>query len=135
MSTRGPIGGRRQSDDWTSLDAPGVAAAAIAKLEAIGQSTAEVAARDCYLGLLDLRPGQTVLDVGAGTGLIQDFSLGSCSRNCLYESANITSLHAYFATAANSSLAALTLLRAASFIVRTASPDVDWPAPSCDTRN
>ena len=68
MSNRGSDSGRRQHDDWTGLDAPDAAAAAIAKLEAIGQSTAEVAARDCYLGLLDLCPGQTVLDVGTGTG-------------------------------------------------------------------
>jgi SAM-dependent methyltransferase len=68
MPTSGPDDGRRQHDDWTSLDAPDAAAAAIAKLEAIGQSAAEVAARDRYLGLLDLRPAQTVLDVGAGTG-------------------------------------------------------------------
>jgi SAM-dependent methyltransferase len=68
MSNRGPDSGRRQHDDWTSLEAPDAATPAIAKLEAIGRSPAEVAARDSYLCLLDLSPGQTVLDVGAGTG-------------------------------------------------------------------
>lgn len=68
MSNRGDSD-KRQHDTWTSLDAPNAAVAAIAKLEAIGNSAAESAARDCYLGLLDLCPGQTVLDVGAGTGL------------------------------------------------------------------
>jgi arsenite methyltransferase len=57
-------------DDWTCLDAPGAAAAAVEKLEARAQSAAEIAARDRYLGLLDLRPAQAVLDVGAGTGRV-----------------------------------------------------------------
>jgi SAM-dependent methyltransferase len=68
MSNREPDTEGRRHDDWTCLDAPDAAAAAIAKLEALGLSAAEVAARDSYLGLLDLRPGQTVLDVGGGTG-------------------------------------------------------------------
>jgi SAM-dependent methyltransferase len=57
-------------DDWTRLDAPGAAAVAIAKLEALGKSAAEVAARNRYLDLLALRPGQAALDVGAGTGRV-----------------------------------------------------------------
>jgi SAM-dependent methyltransferase len=60
----------KRRDEWTCLDVPGTAAAAVAKLEARGRAAAEVAARDRYLGWLDLRPGQTVLDVGAGTGLV-----------------------------------------------------------------
>ena len=36
----------RRQDDWTYLDAPDAAVAAIAKLEALGQSAAEIAARD-----------------------------------------------------------------------------------------
>ena len=63
------MAGGGKYDDWTSSGCARYRGAAIAKLEAIGQSPAEVAARDCYLGLLDLRPGHTVLDVfGAGTG-------------------------------------------------------------------
>ncbi|MGE0725299.1 MAG: methyltransferase domain-containing protein [Alphaproteobacteria bacterium] len=57
-----------RQDDWTQLDAAG-AAAAIAKLEALGQSAGGTAARARCLALLDLAPGQSVLDVGAGTGL------------------------------------------------------------------
>ena len=57
----------RRGDDWTCLDAPGAAAAAISKLESRAQTAAEIAARERYLDLLDIRPGQTALDVGAGT--------------------------------------------------------------------
>jgi SAM-dependent methyltransferase len=71
VSDSGPDGERRRHDDWTCLDAPGVVAeTAIAKLEALGQSAAEIAACARYLDLLDLHAGQTLLDVGAGTGRV-----------------------------------------------------------------
>jgi ubiquinone/menaquinone biosynthesis C-methylase UbiE len=60
----------RTEDEWTCLDDPEAAAIAIAKLEALGESAAERAARDRYLGWLDIQPGQALLDVGAGTGRI-----------------------------------------------------------------
>jgi ubiquinone/menaquinone biosynthesis C-methylase UbiE len=56
-------------DDWTHLESPEVAATAIAKMEALGQSVGEVAARQRYLDLLDIQTGNSVIDVGAGTGL------------------------------------------------------------------
>ena len=70
MSNREPDGGKRAHDDWTCLETPGAADAAIAKLEALGRSAAEVEARNRYLDLLDLQQGHTALDVGAGTGLV-----------------------------------------------------------------
>jgi SAM-dependent methyltransferase len=63
-------GDGKRRDDWTSLDTPDAAAAAIAKLETRAKSAAEIAARERYLSLLDLCPGQAVLDVGAGTGCV-----------------------------------------------------------------
>jgi hypothetical protein len=40
-----PVEPSRPQDDWTHLDAPEAAAVAIAKMEALGRSAAEVAAR------------------------------------------------------------------------------------------
>jgi SAM-dependent methyltransferase len=56
-------------DDWTHLDEPEAAAVAIAKMEALGRSAAEIAARQRTLDLLDIRAGHNVIDVGAGTGV------------------------------------------------------------------
>jgi SAM-dependent methyltransferase len=70
MSHKEPDGEGRRHDNWTCLDAPGAAAAAIAKLETLGRSAAEAEARDRYLDLLDLQQGHSALDVGAGTGLV-----------------------------------------------------------------
>jgi SAM-dependent methyltransferase len=64
-----PAEERRQQDDWTQLESPEAAGAAIAKLEALGRSAAEVSARRNYLEVLDVRAGHAVIDVGAGTGL------------------------------------------------------------------
>jgi ubiquinone/menaquinone biosynthesis C-methylase UbiE len=58
-----------QRDDWTHLDGPEAAAVAIAKMEALGRSAAEVAARKRCLDLLDIHAGHAVMDAGAGTGL------------------------------------------------------------------
>ncbi len=60
---------QRQQDDWTQLESPEAAAAAIAKLETLGRSAAEVAARRSYLECLGVRAGHAVIDVGAGTGV------------------------------------------------------------------
>ena len=81
-----PDSERRRHDEWTCLETPSAAAAAIAKLETMGRSPAEVEARDCYLDLLDLRPGNTVLDVGAGRTAIEmarrvGARQGSCARS------------------------------------------------------
>jgi SAM-dependent methyltransferase len=70
MSHKEPDGEGRRHDNWTCLDAPGAAAAAIAKLETLGRSAAEAEARNRYLDLLDLQQGHSALDVGAGTGLV-----------------------------------------------------------------
>jgi ubiquinone/menaquinone biosynthesis C-methylase UbiE len=59
-----------RTDSWTNLDAPARVAAAVQKLERIGRTEAELAARRRYLDLLAPRPGKTIVDVGAGTGLI-----------------------------------------------------------------
>ena len=48
MSNRGDSD-KRQRDTWTSLDAPNAAVAAITRLEAIGNSAAESAAREISL--------------------------------------------------------------------------------------
>jgi len=56
-------------DDWTHLESPEAAAVAIAKMEALGRSAGEVAARQRYLDLLDIRAAHAVIDVGAGTGI------------------------------------------------------------------
>lgn len=56
-------------DEWAHLDSPEAAAAAIEKLEALGRSVAETSARKRYMDLLDIRSGQSVIDVGAGTGI------------------------------------------------------------------
>jgi SAM-dependent methyltransferase len=69
MSNREPDSGKQAHDDWTCLETPGAAEAAIAKLETLGRSAVEVEARNRYLDLLDLQPGHAALDVGAGTGL------------------------------------------------------------------
>ncbi len=60
---------QRQQDEWTQLESPEAAGAAIAKLEALGRSAAEVSARQSYLEILDVRRGHAVIDVGAGTGI------------------------------------------------------------------
>ena len=64
-----PAEEQRPQDDWTQLESPEAAAAAIAKLEALGRSAAEVSARRNYLEVLDVRAGHAVIEVGAGTGI------------------------------------------------------------------
>ena len=59
-----------RTDGWTALDTPERVAAAVRKLERMGREKAELAARRRYLDLLAPCPGESVVDVGAGTGLI-----------------------------------------------------------------
>jgi ubiquinone/menaquinone biosynthesis C-methylase UbiE len=59
-----------RTDGWTALDTPERVAAAVRKLERMGRTEAELAARRRYLDLLAPCPGESVVDVGAGTGLI-----------------------------------------------------------------
>src|ERR1022692_2390280 len=59
-----------RTDGWTALDTPERVAAAVRKLERMGRDKAELAARRRYLDLLAPCPGERIVDVGAGTGLI-----------------------------------------------------------------
>jgi ubiquinone/menaquinone biosynthesis C-methylase UbiE len=54
---------------WAKIEAPEAAAEAISKLDRLGRSAAETAARKRYLDILDPRPGERIIDVGGGTGL------------------------------------------------------------------
>jgi ubiquinone/menaquinone biosynthesis C-methylase UbiE len=54
---------------WAKIETPEAAAEAIRKLDQLGGSAAENAARRHYLEVLDPRPGERIIDVGAGTGL------------------------------------------------------------------
>ncbi len=59
-----------RTDGWTVLDTPERVATAVRKLERMGRTEAERSARRRCLDLLALRPGERIVDVGAGTGSI-----------------------------------------------------------------
>lgn len=54
---------------WAKIETPEAAAEAIRKLDMLGRSSAESAARQRYLDTVDPQPGECIIDVGAGTGL------------------------------------------------------------------
>lgn len=54
---------------WAKIETPEAAAEAIRKLDRLGRSVAESESRRRYIDILDPRPGERILDVGAGTGL------------------------------------------------------------------
>jgi len=59
-----------RSDGWSSIVEEPRAAVAAAKLERLAGSPSEVEARRRALELIALRPGEIVVDVGAGSGLM-----------------------------------------------------------------
>jgi ubiquinone/menaquinone biosynthesis C-methylase UbiE len=68
-----------RTDGWTVLDTPERVATAVRKLERMGRTEAERSARRRCLDLLALRPGERIVDVGAGTGSI---TLDIAARLC-----------------------------------------------------
>jgi ubiquinone/menaquinone biosynthesis C-methylase UbiE len=59
-----------RTDAWSDMSDPARALAAARRLERRAAAPSEVAARRRFLDLLDPRPGEMVVDVGAGSGLI-----------------------------------------------------------------
>jgi ubiquinone/menaquinone biosynthesis C-methylase UbiE len=60
----------RRTDSWSTVAGADRVAQAAAKLARLGNSTAETRTRKRYLNLLDLRSGEIVVDVGAGSGVV-----------------------------------------------------------------
>ena len=60
---------RPKESAWAKIETPEAAADAISKLDRLGRTAAEMAARKRYLDRLDPQPGERILDVGGGTGL------------------------------------------------------------------
>lgn len=65
----GEAGGER-TDNWSRVEGEARVAAAAAKLEVLGASAAETRVRTRALDMLALRPGEIVIDVGAGAGVL-----------------------------------------------------------------
>jgi len=59
-----------REDQWSHVESPGDVARAVERLASIAAAPYEQRARARFLELLAPSPGQTVLDVGAGTGVV-----------------------------------------------------------------
>ncbi len=59
-----------RGDAWSNIETPADAARAAAKLVRLGGSAAATRTRQRALSLLQLRPGDIVIDVGAGSGMV-----------------------------------------------------------------
>jgi ubiquinone/menaquinone biosynthesis C-methylase UbiE len=60
----------RRGDGWSDVKGPERVVQAAEKLARLGNSPPEVKARQRYLDLLAPRPGEVVIDVGAGSGVV-----------------------------------------------------------------
>jgi ubiquinone/menaquinone biosynthesis C-methylase UbiE len=64
------MAGEERTDAWSKVEGAERVAEAAAKLEKLGSSAAEIRVRSRALDLLALRPGEIVVDVGAGSGVV-----------------------------------------------------------------
>jgi arsenite methyltransferase len=63
-------GGQARSDHWSEVRGAERVVQAAAKLARLGNSPPELKARERYMALLAPKPGEIVIDVGAGSGVV-----------------------------------------------------------------